>query len=77
MGSNKNNTFMKYLKNKEKCWEQYIDKSGDLRYMVITKNAYMDKYILIEIRNNERKEIAKSDNPILLRDKIPKEVISF
>ena len=60
----------KYLKPNETCWVQYKDADRTLRYIVITKNIYRDKYYLIDVSGKKRKEIAQSVNPLKLEAKI-------
>lgn len=60
----------KHLKPNETCWIQYKDIDGTLRYIVITKNIYRDKYYLIDVSGKKRKEIAQSVNPLKLEAKI-------
>ena len=59
-----------HLKPNETCWVQYKDADGTLRYIVITKNIYRDKYYLIDVSGKKRKEIAQSVNPLKLEAKI-------
>ena len=59
-----------YLKPNETCWVQQYDSAGTLRYLIITKNIYRDKYYLIDVSDGKRKEIAQSVNPLKLEEKI-------
>lgn len=57
--------YIKYIKNGERCWEQYRDSNGNLKYLVITKNRLREDYYLISIES--RQTLAKSKNPKDLR----------
>ena len=57
--------YSKYIKGDETCWEQYRDKNGELKYLVITKNRLREDYYLISIDNLQI--LAKSKNPKDLR----------
>lgn len=41
-------------------------------YVVVSKDKYRDKYILIDVSEGKRKEVASASDPLKLRSKMVK-----
>lgn len=63
------------MKPKETVWERYYDGNetdNKLVYVVVSKDKYRDKYVLIDVSSGKRKEVASASDPLKLRSKMVK-----